>query len=380
MIFSMINSTAKEMRMEKNVRSARWSIPVSIGLSVAAVRASLLPRTWVLLAIGLVLDHTANLLTGLHRHDIASRWAAQLVSFLPQSMHEFADKAWVGPLGLLAPFLRLMDAATTGEMLLSAASILTTILIWGVFGSAICRIGLARMANVPMPGVKSALAYAIDKRRAVFGSMTAMLLLIGLFSGMICLLGFVTHIPAVGHVLAWLAVPAAIVPAGIVVLAAMGLVLGWPLMIGAAMAEGEDMFDAVSRSQTYLFQSPVVYLLTFKVGVIVQALGYWLVRAICWGLVAVLKTGFTCFGLLPNAAAPSPSLALPAPWTLPELVPDAFASWVSVITHLAACWPICFEFAFAGALYLALRLNVESVAPTEIHWPGRPDGEFAGKV
>jgi hypothetical protein len=379
-MFSMIASTAKHMKVANNVKSAHWSVPVSLGLSVAAVRASLLPRVWALLALGLVLDHLANLLTGLQRHAIATKWAAQLLANLPKALHEFADKAWVGPLGLLAPFLRLLDAETSTEMLLAVASILTTILIWGVFGSAICRVGLARMANVPIPGVRSALAYAFDKRRAVFGSMAAMLLLISLFSGFVCLLGLLSHIPAAGPFLAWLAVPVALIPAGIVVLAVMGLVLGWPLMVGAAMAEGEDMFDAVSRSQTYLFQSPVVYLLTFKVGVIIQALGYWLVRAMCWGLMAVLKAGFTLFGQLPNAAAPSPSLALPAPWTLPELVPDAYACWASVITHLAACWPIGFEFAFAGALYLALRLNVEGVAPTEIHWPGRPDGEFAGKL
>ena len=267
--------------MANNVKTAHWSIPVSLGLSVAAVRASLLPRVWVLLATGLILDHSANLLTGLHRHEIASRWAEHLISFLPKSMHEFADKAWVGPLGLMAPFLRLMDAETLSETALALASVGTTIVIWGIFGSAICRLGLTRMANVPMPGVRSVLAYTMDKRTAIFGSLTAMLLLIGLFSGMIFSLGLLAQIPGVGPLLGWLLVPLAIVPAGIIVLAVMGLALGWPLMIGAAMAEGEDMFDAVSRSQTYLFQSPVVYLLTFKVGVIIQALGYWLVRAMC---------------------------------------------------------------------------------------------------
>lgn len=361
------------MEIPHHIKTPRWALPVSVGLSVAAVRASLWPRTWILFALGLLADRAANELTGLHRHEIALRWAEQLFKVLPAAFHEFAEKAWVGPLGLISPFLRLQEAKTVVEAAWAVAGMLSTIVIWSVFGSAICRMALCRMAQKPPPGVISALRHALSRHEATFGALVSLLLLAGMFTAIICGLGLLAHVPVVGPFLAWLLVPLSIVPAVIIVLAVIGAILGWPLVLGVSMAEDADMFEAVSRSQTYVFQAPVVYALTFKVGFIVQALAYWFVRGLCWGLITVLNACFSLFGFFPNELTRDPSLALPEPWTVPDLSGNALSGWASIITHLAACWPICYAFAFAGALYLALRLNVDGTPLTEIYMPTMPE-------
>lgn len=360
------------MEIPHHIKTPRWSIPVSIGLSVAAVRVTLLPRAWALLALGLAADKAANELTGLHRHEIARRWAKQLFEVLPTAFHEFAEKAWVGPLGLISPFMRLMESQNWIEAAWALAGILSTITIWGFFGSAICRVALCRMTQKTMPGLQESLKYTFNQRQAIFGALVSLLLLIGMFTAINCGMGLLAHLPIVGPLLAWVLVPLSIIPASIIVLAVIGAILGWPLVLGVAMAEDADMFETVSRSQAYVFQAPVVYALTFKVGFIVQAVGYWFVRGVCWGLITILNACFGLFGWFPNALAQNPSLALPEPWTVPDLSGNALTGWASIITHLAACWPICYSFAFAGGLYLALRLNVDGTPLTDLFLPSVP--------
>ena len=152
------------------------------------------------------------------------------------------------------------------------------------------------------------------------------------------------------------------------------------MIMGAAVTEGDDMFDALSRSQCYLFQAPVSWALTLKVGILMQAIGYASIQAVSWALICILSSSFRDSRLTARPFEFKWFSKLPAPWTMPEISSNAFSTWISIITHLAASWPIGFAFVFPAAIYLTLRNRVDGIAPTEVYWPGKPEGEFAGRI
>lgn len=344
----------------------------AIGLSISAVRASLLPRVWILLALGIAIDRPVMNLLEIDRHVTAKAWTKQSWDILPAFMHDFAEKAWLGPLGLIAPLFKLIQAQNSNEMLSALIGIGFTLFLWGMIGGAICRIAITRMANRPIPGVKSSIAFAWQHKSAIWGPLVTITFTnLALFI-VILLLGLVQSVPFAGQILGWLFVPFSALLSVFIAISSVGLALGWPLILGAAMTEADDSFDALSRSQTYIFQAPVSWLLTFKIGVIVQAIAWLIVHKMTWLISCILLAGNSRFqsNLYPFSST------LPAPWNLPNITADAALSWISAIASLASCWPIAFEFAFAGAIYLTLRQRVDGISPTVIYSPGQAEGSF----
>ncbi len=362
------------------LKSERSIMILAIALTTSAIRATLLARVWILLAIGLIADNFATALIGLNRHAVAQRWSSELIAMLPSSLHEFVDKAWVGPLGLAAPFLNLTEAHDFHDILLAILGIIVTLSIWGLIGSAICRIAVTRIADVPIPGVRSSIRYVVQQRITILGAICMPICLIIIMSTIVLLMGLVTKIPYVGPIAAWIMLPLSLIPAVTLLMTLLSCIFGWPMIMGAAVTEGDDMFDALSRSQCYLFQAPVSWALTLKVGILMQAIGYASIQAVSWALICILSSSFHDSRLTARPFEFKWFSKLPAPWTMPEISSNAFSTWISIITHLAASWPIGFAFVFPAAIYLTLRNRVDGIAPTEVYWPGKPEGEFAGRI
>ncbi len=345
-------------------RAARATIPMAAGLSVAAFRASVLPRTWALLMTALMIDHLACRLIGLDRQKVARDWALSAAHLLPARIQDLFDKAMVGPLGLVAPFLDLIASRSVSEAIRSVPGLLLTLAIWGIFGGAICRIAIARMTRQPIPGYYSAIAYTLRHGGAHWFAVAKMGALVLILSFILAILGAMTCIPAVGGWIAWVVLPAMILPAAMLVLAIAGVFLGWPLLLGAAMTEESDSFDALTRSQCYLFQAPVTWALTIKIGFLTHTAGYYLVRWFLRALAATLRHAAGGFGLISGGTMFGRNF--PDPWTMPEVSSGAFVFWESMIKLAAVTWPIGFVFAFSAALYLALKARVDLVSPQDV--------------
>lgn len=346
--------------------AARSTIPMAAGLSVAAFRASVLPRTWGLLLTAVMLDNTLSSVIGLDRQKVARAWAHSVSHELPDRIRDVFDKALVGPLGLAAPFLEAIDARSFGELLGTLPAMLITLAIWGLFGAAICRIAMTRMTQSPMPGYLEALAYSARRRGAIFGPLAIMALLAITLLTVLVLLGAILSIPAAGPIAAWIVLPVMIVPAAIFVLAIAGVGLGWPMMLGAAMIEESDSFDALSRSQCYLFQAPVTWALTIKIGLLVHTAGYFAVRWFLRAVIATLRLVAGLTALAPGGMAPAKDWAFPDPWSIRIDTSNAFDFWASAIKTAAVAWPIGYVFAFSAALYLSLKARVDVVPPAEV--------------
>ncbi len=346
-------------------RAARSTIPMAVGLSVAAFRASVLPRTWALLMTALLLDNAVSMAIGLDRQKIARDWAMSVSHVLPERIRDLFDKAWVGPLGLVAPFLDLLSARSAGEAVRTIPAIVMTLLIWGIFGGAICRIAMARMTQTPIPGYFEAIRYTARRWRVIWGPLAIMASMTAMLVAILAALGAMTLLPFVGPWLAWLVVPVMIVPAAILALTIAGVVLGWPMMLGAAMGEESDSFDALSRSQSYLFQAPVTWALTIKIGFLIHTAGFYAVRWFLRALVAILRTSTGVISVRESGSTGT-DWNFPDPWSMPVITTEAIEFWISAIKLAAVTWPIGYVFAFSAALYLALKARVDMVPPEDV--------------
>ena len=141
------------------------------------------------------------------------------------------------------------------------AVILWTLLVWGFFGGAITRMAAVQVARNEKISMVEALKFARTRLQSFFsapvfpllflGGLTLFLIIFGLFSGLIPILGDV--------VISGLLWPIVLILGLIMAVVLIGL-LGWPLMNATISAEGSDSFDALSRSYSYVYQAPWHYL------------------------------------------------------------------------------------------------------------------------
>jgi hypothetical protein len=331
------------------------TIPLAIGLSVAAFRVSVLPRVWFLLLAALAADGVGCAAIGLERQRIARDWGEVITTQLPVRFFDVVDKVWFGPLGLAAPFLDFLVAESGADFLRCLLGMALTLGVWGLFGGAICRIASTRMTLEPMPGAFAALAYVLRRWRIVWGTPAIMLSSVIALCLILALFGAITLLPVAGPLLAWIFVPAAILA-----LSLCGVFFGWQMMLSASLDEDSDCFDALSRSQCYLFQAPVTWLLTLKVGLIVQTIGFIVVRWFLRGVVDLIARANHASGVGQSYASIS-AKSLPDPWMGVALSADALEFWSAVMRLAAVSWPIGFQFAFAAAIYLAMRSRVDGI-------------------
>ncbi|NBW95807.1 MAG: hypothetical protein EBR28_03515 [Planctomycetia bacterium] len=132
------------------------------------------------------------------------------------------------------------------------------VLVWSIFGTAITRHVALKLVGEEAPGILGGVLYGARKWVAGFNSVAFVLLGIVALSVPGALLGLLMRSE-------WgLAVAGALWPlvlAGAVVLAilAIGLVVGWPLMVAAIGVERGDSFQAISTAFSYVYQRPLHY-------------------------------------------------------------------------------------------------------------------------
>jgi hypothetical protein len=207
----------------------------------------------------------------------------------------------------LSPIAYFFDerAGGWGNRIYLLLVILSTLAVWAFFGGAITRMAAVQVARNEKIGMRESLRFAKDRFQSFFsapvfpliclGILTFFLVLFGLFSGLI---------PIVGDVLiAGLLWPIVILLGLIMAVVLVGLV-GWPLMNPTISTEGSDSFDALSRSYSYVYQAPWHYLWYALV-----ALAYGAVLVFFVGLMGSLMVYLGEWGVnqAPFLASPNPA-------------------------------------------------------------------------
>lgn len=162
----------------------------------------------------------------------------------------------------LSPIVYMLNADAGGwNRVYLILVILWTLLVWAYFGGAITRMAAVQVARNEKISLREALSFARGRCQSFFsaplfplvflGILTFILIIFGLFSGLIPIFGDI--------VIAGLLWPIVLVLGLVMAVVLVGLI-GWPLMNPTISAEGSDSFDALSRSYSYVYQAPWHYI------------------------------------------------------------------------------------------------------------------------
>ena len=151
---------------------------------------------------------------------------------------------------------------------------LWSLAIWAFFGGAIARRAAVELACEEHVSAGAMLRYACKRWRTYFSAPLLLVVGIAAMAFGLALAGILLHwnlTAALAGLFLW---PLMLVGGLAITYLLVWLALGWPLMWAATSAEGQDSFDALSRSNQYLFQRPLHYLFYVVVAVLIGWLGW----------------------------------------------------------------------------------------------------------
>lgn len=164
-----------------------------------------------------------------------------------------------------------MTFSDTNAVFVGLLLLLWTLAVWSFFGGAICRISAVQLARNGQVGLRESIRFVIGRYLSLFSSPMLPFLGIALVVFVCALGGLLTWVPVLNIFggLFWIF---ALLAGFVIVVALIGLLLGWPLMYAAIGAEATESFDALSRSFSYVLGRPWHYLFYSLVAVVYGAI------------------------------------------------------------------------------------------------------------
>ncbi len=269
----------------------------------------------------------------------------------------------------LMPWLGVFQTETTWASFAhdGLAGLWATI-VWGIFGGAIARIGVVEAGTIEQVGLLTSMKFALKRAYPLIASPIAPLLIVAFFALPGIVLGGISRLGGVGETisgsLGFIPLLAAI-PITVVLLA---LATTWPLMHLTVVAEGEDIFDALSRSFSYLSQRTARY-------------GFLILLAGAGGLVGEAIMTLFAF-LVMNLGAWTVSLSAPSGGAAIALGANGpiLAIWVKLIDLAVLAWSFSYLWSAAAVIYLILRKEVDNTPTHDIYFPSHEADTFAGEA
>ncbi len=292
---------------------------------------------------------------------------------LPVAMIEgrdpFLTRATLPLVELIRPFdvLFRRDVPVLGRVHAALAG-LWALAVWCLFGGAIARVAVVRVATSGRVGVLSALRFCLARFGSLIAAPLAPLLvawLIGLAGAWVGLLARV--VPAASTALAFVPLIVGLLDAVILI----GLVAAWPLMVATVVADGEDFFDAVSRSYSYVNQRTFRYL-----GYVALAAAIGVVGAVLFGLFMAVAIGLAdwCISL---GAVPGVGFRFAEPASVGSSgLPGLARFWNGTVSTIVAGWTYSYLWSAAAILYLVLRYEVDGAEVHDIYEPSHEADAF----
>jgi len=163
------------------------------------------------------------------------------------------------------PFL---PGATLGQMAGTLARLAWFVAVWSIFGTAIARQVALRLAGEEPAGFTGSLLFGSRTWPAAFNA--AAFVLLGIFALSLpgAFVGLLMR-SDIGLALAGIVWPLLLLGGVVLAILAVGLVTGWPLMVGGASVERGDAFQAISTAFSYLTQRPLHFMFYMLVALVV---------------------------------------------------------------------------------------------------------------
>lgn len=269
---------------------------------------------------------------------------------------------------LSAPFLGLFQTPVEpGSMLQAALATLWVVVVWGLCGGAIARIAAVQQAKGERIGVVAAGIFVGKKASTLIGSPLIPLLGVAVIAAPMAGFGLLYRLPSAGPLLAGVLWFLPLIGGLVLTLILLGLAVGWPLMIASAAVEGEDGFDALSRSYAYVYQRPWHYAGYALLAALVGSIGLLFVNAFARAVIHLTIWALSLSGSGETATR----------FSLGGVEGAATASaihafWLGVVGLIARGWLDSFFWTTATTIYLLLRRDVDGTPLGTIAYEGRP--------
>ncbi len=267
-----------------------------------------------------------------------------------------------------APFIAIFRADLSAWSRCEAAlASFWALVVWGLFGGAIARIAVVRVATGGGVGLLAALKFSAARIGSTVAAPVAPIVvavLIGLAGAAV---GLLDRLP--GSIGTSVATVLAIIPLVVGLLDTVilvGLALAWPLMVATVVAEGEDFFDAVSRSYSYVNQRTTRYAAYLAVATVVGAIGL-----VAVGLFASAALGLADWSVSLGAPRHGGFRFLDPASAGGAGLPAVAHFWTGFVETLAAGWISSYFWTVAAILYLVLRHDVDGADVHDIYEPSR---------
>jgi hypothetical protein len=254
-----------------------------------------------------------------------------------------------------------------------------SLLVMSIFGGAIARIAAVHVARDEKISVREALRFSLAKLLSFASAPVLPAILIGIFSVVLALAGWLSEMPVVGPVVTLLLSLVFILVIGVSILLAcalVGTVAGAGLMYPTIAVEGSDSFDAISRSFSYVFARPWRLAFYLIVSVVYAALTYVFLRFMVYLTLSLSHGMLTAWS---GDAGPDGSTSLANVWNPPASMLDdlfppvgyvsltlterisgvAVSFWAYFLTTLLGAYLLSLYISMHTIMYYLLRLDVD---------------------
>lgn len=263
------------------------------------------------------------------------------------------------------------------------------LLVWSLFGGAICRIAALHAARDEKISFKQSLAFSGRKLLSFFSAPLIPVALIIVIGGVVFVGGLISAIPVVGEIFAGLLWPLALLGGFVMALVLIGTVAGSMLMFPTIAVEGSDSFDALSRSFSYVYSKPWRTAFYVLIAGLYGAICYLFVRLFAH-LVLNLVHVSAGLGMNVDGSGRLPETVgkLDAIWTRTAVLEsdrffgafhqyplsgtEAFAGffitvWTFIVVGLVVSFAISFFFSASTMIYYLLRREVDATDIEDVY-------------
>lgn len=285
------------------------------------------------------------------------------------------DPFWGSFTQLSRPLWQIFSSdVTVTKLAYLALCGLWSLAIWAFFGGAIARRAAVELACEEHVGAGAMLRYACKRWPTYFSAPLLLVVGIAASSFGIGLAGILLHWDVTAALAGLFLWPLMLVGGLVITYLLVWLALGWPLMWGATSAEGQDSFDALSRSNQYLFQRPLHYLFYVVVAVLIGWLGWLVVSNFAAAVIALTHWaadwGADSSRWLANGSGSRQVEALLSVGAEIGVV-GAFGSglilfWCGCVKMLAVGFLYSYFWTASTCIYLLLRYDAEATELDEV--------------
>lgn len=262
--------------------------------------------------------------------------------------------------------------------------LLLSLVIWSVFGGAICRMAAVEFARDEKVPMLKALKFSKQKFTSFFSAPLVPLILILVIGLFLYVGGLIGAIPGVGEVVSGVFFFLALIGGFLATVVTVGALAGGSLFWPTIAVEGSDSFDAMSRSYSYVGSRPWRSLLYGLVAVVYGSVCWLFLRVFVW-LMMLITHWFVGFGMNIARRGPGDALGkLDAMWPTPQFGrlyqagndavlqgAEGFGAWMIslwVLLLIALFYAFLLSFYFSGStvIYFLLRREVDDTDPEEV--------------